>query len=154
MPVKGTTKTTYKRDSKEAVIRRRMRGETTREIAKAEGIARNTVIRILSLPEVREAIARSRGLILARADELANRLVQIGLGETAKGDRQAIVDALRGIGVLTSKFDVEETIPQERTYAFPQVAFFGKYNRWPTLEEAKKFDKTLDIEPLVKKSEE
>ena|SRR5579864_7143449 len=102
MPVKGTTKTTYMRDSKLAVIRRRMRGETTREIAKAEGIARNTVIRILSLPEVQEARAKSRGLILARAPELSNRLVQIGLGEATKGDRQAIVDALRGIGVLTS----------------------------------------------------
>ena len=154
MPVKGTTKTTYKRDSKEAVIRRRMRGETTREIAKAEGIARNTVIRILSLPEVREARAKSRGLILARADELSKRLVEIGLGETTKGDRQAIVDALRGIGVLTSKLEVEETIPQERTYAFTKVAFFHKFGRMPTPEETIKFDKTLDVEPLVKKSEE
>src|ERR1700674_1054211 len=112
MPVKESTKTTYRRDAKAGVIRRRMRGETTREIAKAEGIARNTVIRILSLPEVREARANSRGLILARADELSKRLVEIGLGETTKGDRQAIVDALRGIGVLTSKLEVEETIPR------------------------------------------
>jgi hypothetical protein len=131
-----------------------MRGETTREIAKAEGIARNTVIRILSLPEVQEARAKSRGLILARAPELSNRLVQIGLGEATKGDRRAIVDALRGIGVLTSKLEVEETIPRERTYAFPKIAFFHKFGRWPTLEEAIEFDRTLDVEPLVKKSAE
>lgn len=78
----------------------------------------------------------------------------MALGETSKGDRQALVDILRGIGVLTAKLEVEETIPQERTYDFPKVAFFGKFGRWPTLEEAKKFEKTLDIEPLVKASEE
>jgi hypothetical protein len=154
MPVKKSTKTTYRRAAKAGVIRRRMRGETTREIANAEGIARNTVIRILSLPEVREAIARSRGLILARADEMLERLVQIALGETSKGDRQALVDILRGIGVLTAKLEVEETIPQQRTYAFPKVAFFHEFGRWPTLEEAIEFDKTLDVEPLVKEREE
>jgi hypothetical protein len=154
MPVKKSTKTTYRRTAKAGVIRRRMRGETTREIARAEGIARNTVIRILSLPEVREAVARSRGLILARADEMSERIVQIALGETSKGDRQALVDILRGIGVLTSKLEVEEPIPQERTYAFPQVVFFGKFGRWPSMKEAIEFDKTLDVEPLVKASEE
>ena len=34
------------------------------------------------------------------------------------------------------------------------MAYFGKFGRWPTLEEAKKFEKTLDIEPLVKESKE
>ena len=154
MPVKGTTRITYRRDARAGVIRRRMRGETTREIAKAEGIARNTVIRILSLPEVRQAIARSRGLIFARADEMSERIVQMALGETSKGDRQALVDILRGIGVLTAKLEVEETIPQERTYAFPKVAFFHTFGRWPTLKEAIEFDKTLDVEPLVKESAE
>jgi hypothetical protein len=45
---------------------------------------------------------------------------------------------------------VEETIPQERTYSFPQVAFFGKFGRWPSMKEAIEFDTTLDVEPLVK----
>ena len=152
MPVKKSTKTTYKRDAKAGVIRRRMRGETTREIAHAEGIARNTVIRILSLPEVRKAIAKSRGLILGRADEMSERLVQMALGETSKGDRQALVNILRGIGVLTSNLEVEETIPEERNYAYPKIAFFHKFGRWPTLEEAIEFDKTLDVEPLTKAS--
>ena len=133
MPVKKSTKTTYKRDAKAGVIRRRMRGETTREIANAEGIARNTVIRILSLPEVREAVARSRGLILARADEMSERLVQMALGETSKGDWRPLVATLRGIGVLTPKLEMEETIPEERTYAFPKIAFFHKFGRWPAL---------------------
>jgi hypothetical protein len=78
-------------------------------------------------------------------------LVEIALQK----DLEAIVVALRGIGVLTNKLEVESSaISEERTYSFAQVAFFGKYNRWPTLEEAKKFDKTLDVEPLVKAREE
>jgi hypothetical protein len=85
---------------------------------------------------------------------MSERLVQMALGETSKGDRQALVDILRGIGVLTAKLEVEEMIPEERTYAFPKVAFFHKYGRWPTLEEAIEFDKTLDVEPLVKESAE
>lgn len=35
------------------------------------------------------------------------------------------MDALRGIGVLTAKLEVEETIPQERTYDFPKVPRVG-----------------------------
>jgi hypothetical protein len=152
MPVKKSTKTTYQRDAKAGVIRRRMRGETTRQIAKGEGIARNTVMRILSLPEVHEAIAKSRGLILARVDEMSERLIQIALGETSKGDWRALVAILRGIRVLTPKLEPEETIPEQRTYAYPKVAFFHKHGRWPTLEEAIEFDKTLEVEPLVKES--
>jgi hypothetical protein len=154
MPVKGSTKRTNKPEAKAGVIRRRLEGETTREIAKAEGIARNTVIRILSLPEMRLALARSRGILIAKAHKLAERLIQIALGETKKGDRQAIVDTLRGIGVLTSKFELEDTGEEQRTYALAKVGFFKKYGRWPTDEEAIEFDRTIDIEPSVKQSAE
>jgi hypothetical protein len=155
MPVKGSTKRTNKPEAKAGVIRRRLRGETTREIAKAEGIARNTVIRILSLPEMRLALARSRGIIIAKGDQLAERLVQIALGKTKKGDRQAIVDALRGIGVLNPKMLLElSTGPEERTYALAKVGFFRKHGRWPMDQEARDFDRTIDIEPSVKQSAE
>jgi hypothetical protein len=151
MPVKESTKRTNRPKAKPGVIRRRLRGESTRQIAQAEGIARNTVIRILSLPEVRVAVAASRGIIVRRAAELATRLVQMGLGETKKGDRQALVDALRGIGVLTSRLTIEDATDQnERDYAFPRVVFFERYGRWPTLEEAKEFDKTIEVKPLIK----
>lgn len=136
MPVKKSTKTTYKRDAKAGVIRRRMRGETTREIAEAEGLARNTVMRILSLPEVRAAVARSRGLFLARAEEMSKRLIQLALAETTKGNPKVLLEILRGIGVLRTKLEMEETIPEERTYDFPKVAYFHKFGRWPTREEA------------------
>jgi hypothetical protein len=149
MPVKKSTNTTYRRDAKAGVIRRRMRGETTREIAEAEGLARNTVMRILSLPEVRAAVARSRGIFLGRAEEMSERLVQLALGETTKGNAKVLLNVLRGIGVLSTKLEMEETFPEERTYDFPKVAFFYKNGRWPTLEEAIEFDKTLEVEPMI-----
>ena len=151
MPVKGSTKKTNRSGAKAGVIRRRMRGETTRQIAAAEGIARNTVIRILSLPEVREALARTRMLIIARADELAERLIQIALGKTKKGDRQALVDILRGVGVLTSKIELGDVeVPGERDYSDAMVRFYYEFGKWPTKEEAKEFDKTIEVQPLVK----
>jgi hypothetical protein len=151
MPVKESTKRTNRPKAKLGVIRRRLRDESTRQIAKAEGIARNTVIRILSLPEVRMAVAECRSTILGRMPELAIRLVQIALGETKKGDRQALVDLLRGMGVLTTRHTVEDATDQnERDYAYPRVIFFEKYGRWPSLEEAKEFDKTLEVKPLIK----
>jgi hypothetical protein len=150
MPVKGTTTRTNRPKAKPGVIRRRLRGESTREIAQAEGIARNTVIRILSLPEVRLAIAGGRGIIIGRVEELATRIVQIALGETKKGDRHALVDVLRGIGVLTSNLTIEDGLAHERDYAYPKVEFFTRFGRWPSLEEAKEFDKTLVVAPLIK----
>jgi hypothetical protein len=151
MPVKESTKRTNRPKAKPGVIRRRLRGESTRQIAKAEGIARNTVIRILSLPEVRMAVAECRSTILGRMPELAIRLVQIALGETKKGDRQALVDLLRGMGVLTTRHTVEDATDQnERDYAYPKVEFFTRFGRWPSLEEAKEFDKTLVVAPLIK----
>lgn len=72
-------------NAKPGVIRRRLRGESTRQIAQAEGIARNTVMRILSLPDVRLAVAGGREIIIRRIAELGTRLVQIALGETRRG---------------------------------------------------------------------
>jgi hypothetical protein len=153
MPVKGSTKKTNRPEAKARVIRRRMRGETTRQIAAAEGIARNTVIRILSLPEVQQAVARSRSLIIERADELAEKLVQVALGKTGKGDRadrQALVDILRGIGVLTAKLELATSDVPERDYADTKVKYYYEHGKWPTKQEAIEFDKTLPIEPLFK----
>jgi hypothetical protein len=82
-------------------------------VQKAEGIARNAVIRILSLPEVQRAINRTRSLILHQADQLAERLMAIALGKSKKGGRQALVDLLRSIGVWTAKFEVSDLTEQE-----------------------------------------
>ena len=78
------------------------------------------------------------------------------LVEIAKNkDLVAILAALRGVGALTNKLEVDSsTANEQRSYAFPKVAFFYKHGRWPTLPEAIEFDKTLDVEPLIKASAE
>jgi hypothetical protein len=152
MPVKGSTKKTNSPEAKARVIRRRMRGETIRQIAAAEGIARNTVIRILSLPEVQRAVNRTRSLILHSADQLAERLMAIALGKSKKGDRQALVDLLRGIGVLTAKFEVSDLTEQERDHSSSMFLYYVRFGRWPTLKEAKEFEETVDIPLLTKGS--
>ena len=92
---------------------------------------------------------QARSVILQAEPELACLLVQIAKNK----DLAAILAALRGVGALTNKLEVESsTANEQRSYAFPKVAFFYKHGRWPTLPEAIAFDKTLDVEPLVKAS--
>lgn len=58
------------------------------------------------------------------------------------------MDVLRGIGVLTSKLTIEG-LDEERTHTYPKVEFFTRFGRWPNLVEAKEFDKTLEVKPLI-----
>jgi len=124
-------------------------GSNNSEIARRVGVDRETVARILTLTEMEARRGQARSVILQAVPELAGLLVQIAKNK----DLVAILAALRGVGALTNKLEVEDTSGDEqRTYAFPKAAFFHKYGRWPTLEEAIEFDKTLDVEPLVKAS--
>ena len=123
-------------------------GHKQREIGRQLGLNRETVRRIISRQEssillqgYREAVMKIIPHALIGAYELVKRL-----------DRQMITDILYGARVLIGRRETEEIKPpQERTYDYPKVEYFAKYGKWPSLAEAKEFEKTMDIEPLVKK---
>ena len=69
-------------------------------------------------------------------------------------DRQAIIETLYDRKVFSERKEIDMSHEEQRTYAIPKIAFFHKFGRWPTLKEAIEFDKTLDVEPLIKESEE
>lgn len=127
-----------------------MTGANYSQIARETGINRETVVRILSQSEMEMRRAQGRSIILEAVPTLATLLVEIAKGK----DLIAILAALRGVGALTHKLEVENsTAAEQRSYAFPKVAFFHKHGRWPTEKEAIAFDRTLDVEPLTKASE-
>ena len=124
-------------------------GSNNSEIARRVGVDRETVGRILTLSEMEACRGQARSVILQAVPELAGLLVEIA----KTNNLEAILAALRGVGALTNKLEVENsTAGEQRTYAYPKIAFFHKHGRWPTLQEAIKFDKTLDVEPLIKAS--
>ncbi|SRR6266403_394279 len=149
MTVKRSKEKTYRRGGNARVICRRVRSESIREIAAP--VAPNTNGYFYSIQDARKAAARSRSVIIDRSYQLAERLVQLGLGETKKGDRKAIVDALEGTGVLISKL-VKDDMPVEQVqdHTNAKVEFYGKSDRWPTNEELSEFEKTLPVELLIK----
>ena len=68
-----------------------------------------------------------------------------------KTDRQAIIETLYGSRVLLRRQEIEKVNEEpQRTYAYTRAEFFGKYGRWPLNEELEEFEKTLDIQPIVK----
>lgn len=127
-----------------------MTGANFSQIAREVGINRETVVRILTQSEMEMRRAEGRSIILEAVPVLAAKLVEIA----KNNDLIAILAALRGVGALTNKLEVENsTAAEQRSYAFPKVAFFHRHGRWPTEKEAIAFDRTLDVEPLVKASQ-
>jgi hypothetical protein len=63
-------------------------------------------------------------------------------------DRQMITDVLRGARVFIDRHEVATVQEPERTYDSAKVTFYE--NRWPTHEEAVKFDRTIIRKPKVK----
>jgi hypothetical protein len=124
--------------------------KTRTEIATLTGLNRQTVSRILSQSEVEALLQTYRSHVLQMIPDALDGL-HVLIREI---DRTAIIETLYGARVFTEKKEIDVSRTEERTYSFPQVAFFGKFGRWPSLEEAKKFDRTLKLEPLVKASEE
>ena len=121
-------------------------GAKVRVISRALQIDRETVTRILSQEEnqlllqgYRQAVLRIVPRALIGASELVDRL-----------DRQMITDVLRGARVFIDRHEVATVQEPERTYDSAKVAFYEKYNRWPTHEEAVKFDETIIRNPKVK----
>ena len=77
---------------------------------------------------------------LVAASELVNRL-----------NPKVVTDVLKGCRVLIERHEIEhvQRAPVQ-DYSYSRVLFFGKYKRWPTDEEAIKFDKTIPVKPTVK----
>jgi len=152
MPVKRSTKTTKKPSRvKRSVIKRRMNGETIRQIAAHEDMTADAVQSILTLPDVQQNILRTLGLILQHADRMAERYVKLAMGESKKGSWRAIAAIFSAIGVFTTKGEVGLiAVKPERTYEHTLYEFVQKYHRKPKdLGELLKLEETLDIQPIT-----
>jgi hypothetical protein len=121
-------------------------GKKHREISRELGIDRETVSRILSQEEAQLLVHGFRSTILKMVPEAL-----ITVHECVKRlDRQAAIDVLRGARVLIDRHEVENVSPPVQDHSYSRILFFGKYKRWPTDEEAIKFEKTIPVKPTVK----
>jgi len=126
---------------------RRIVGQTFRQIAEAENLSKNTVARILCQDETNEYIQAYQSAILTELVPLAVK----GLKELLKkADRQAVIETLYGTKVFSQKHQVEGVTSHERDYSDAKIEFYYKFGRWPTLAEAKEYDKTIPVKPLLK----
>lgn len=157
MPIKGSTKRSYKTTAqKNRVLRRRLKNnETIRNIARAENMDTSTVLRILTLPEVEQKRIEGRQIILESIAEMATRLVQLALGKRPKGmakeirrtDRQALIEGLKGIGVLTAKFEMKAEAPgNDGIYegkSWHEIMYHGLHREFPNHEQLAAFQKAF-----------
>lgn len=123
-----------------------MAGETYDAISKKLELDPETVVRILSQEE-NELLLQSYRQSLTKI--VPNALIQ-AYDLVDHGDRQMVTDVLRGARVMVNRHEVATAPPPVQDYSYSRVLFFGKYKRWPTDEEAVKFQKTITIKPTVK----
>ena len=78
MAIKGSSKKTVKPpDVVRRILRGKLAGQTTAALARAEGVHRDTVLCILTLPEIRERMECARLRIVSEAEPMTPRLVDI-----------------------------------------------------------------------------
>ena len=142
MAIKGSGKKTVKPpEVVRRIIRGKLAGQTTAALARAEGVHRDTVLRILTLPEIRERMEFARLRIVNEAEPMTKRLVDIAMGRK-KGDWHALVETLKGVGVLSTKQEIEigrrpEELFEGRSYH--ELMFLGMHMRWPEPDELEDF---------------
>ena len=129
------------------VVAEYLTGAKQRAISRKLGLDRETVPRILSQPEVELLVQSYRDVVLKIVPDAligAYELVQ-------RLNPKTITDVLKGARVLIDRHQVEhvQRAPVQ-DYSYSRIRFFGKYKRWPTDEEAAKFQKTIPIKPTVK----
>lgn len=138
MAIKGSSKKTVKPpDVVRRIVRGKLAGQTTAALARAEGVHRDTVLRILTLPEVRERMERARQYVVSEAEPMTERLVDIVMGRK-EGDWRGLVETLKGVGVFTAKQEVEIGKRPEELFegrGYHELMFFGMHLRWPGPEE-------------------
>jgi hypothetical protein len=110
------------------------------------GIDRETVHRIISQEETQLLVQGYRSAVLKIVPEALITVYE----SVRRMDRQAAIDVLRGARVLLDRHEVEQIQPPVQDYSYSRIRFFGKYKRWPTDEEAIKFNKTLPVKPTIK----
>ena len=84
------------------VIKRRIRGDSKTEIAKALGISRTTVHAILDKAQTEEAIVAARGQLLGMAD-IAIKRVEQSIKSSKREGLDASLAVLKGLGVLEER---------------------------------------------------
>src|SRR5437867_2972263 len=148
MAIKGSSKKTVKPpEVVRRIIRGKLAGQTTAALARAEGVHRDTVLRILTLPEIRERMEFARLRIVNEAEPMTKRLVDIAMGRK-EGDWRALVETLKGVGVLTTRQEIEiGRRPEERFEgrSYHELMFFGMHLRWPEPDELEDFCEKLQM---------
>lgn len=124
-------------------------GRKKSHIAREVGINRETIARILSQQEFDSIIDQIRSRIVTELGEEALKALKYLI---RKRDRMAVMQTLFGLKVLSqhSELKLQGGEQGERTYAYASFEFYQKYGRWPTLQEAKEFDKTLEVQLIEK----
>jgi hypothetical protein len=124
-------------------------GESNVQIARKVGLNRETVTRILSQPECEALAGEYRSEILSRIVPLAIKSLE---KLVRKADRVAVIQTLFGMKIFSQRHEMELNKGQlpERNYADAKIKFYYQSGRWPTLEEAKQFDKTIPVKLLLK----
>jgi transposase-like protein len=90
-------------------------GANDSQIAEQVGLDRETVRRLLSRSEMETMRGIGRSIILEAVPNLATLLVEIAKTKNL----EAILAALRGVGALSTKLEVENSMAkEERTYSF------------------------------------
>jgi|SRR6267143_118562 len=142
MAIKGSSKKTVKPpDVVRRILRAKLAGQSTAALARAEGVHRDTVLRILTLPEIRERMERARQHVVSETEPMSKRLVDIVMGRK-KGDWHGLVETLRGVGVLTNRQELEigrRPVELFEGRSYHELMFFGMHLRWPDPDELEDF---------------
>jgi len=84
------------------VIKRRIKGDSKAEIARALGMSRTTVHAILDKAQTEEAIVAARGQLLEMAD-IAIKRVEQSIKSSKREGLDASLAVLKGLGVLEER---------------------------------------------------
>ena len=143
----------YTAKSKETkVVAMAVAGFNNSQIASEVKLNRETVARILSQNEFDDLTAQLRSRAIT---EIGNDAVSQLRKLVQKGNARAILETLYGLRVLSknTQFELKGGLERgERDYADTKVQFYYQYGRWPTKKECLEFEKTIEVEPLIKES--
>jgi len=130
------------------IMARHLAGQSDREIAKDEGVHRGTVSRIRNSTENAMLLQDFRNKVM----DIVPKALKALAYHVGKKNLQATIETLYGARVLIQRHEVEKVEEPVRTYDLTRAEFFVQHGRWPSEKEILEYDKTLEVEPLVKGS--